>query len=192
MYLQLRIWTNVFLGHIMSFSGYNIRYIKCHFPWQTFWPFALVLSKVRVQRPKWLFSLAPWCHAWPVCCSDIFWMILSLCQLPMLFLVSLLLLFSNAPYFYCTISILKYLLGFFVDHIPFSWNNDLYWHTCSFQIITDYDVGFIAGGGFANFRLLVPRFSYLTTWLVFVDFSTWSYECSLFSFALHFLAYVKV
>ena len=43
--------------------------------------FTLVLSEVRVRCPVWMFSVVHWCHAFEVCCSDVFLMIFGIIKL---------------------------------------------------------------------------------------------------------------
>jgi hypothetical protein len=57
--------------------------------------FTLVLSKVGVQCPRWLFSLVNWFHTFQVCCSGIFSMNFDMVQLPVLILALLLFLHSS-------------------------------------------------------------------------------------------------
>jgi hypothetical protein len=66
-----------------------------YFPWLTFSPFTLVLPQICVQFPVWLFSVVPLCHAFPVCCSSIFWMIFRWFHSFLIFIVSHLFLRST-------------------------------------------------------------------------------------------------
>jgi hypothetical protein len=61
----------------------------------------------------------------------IFWMILKCFQSLQLLLVSPYLLIPHTLYFYCKVLIFQNLLSFFFNHIPVSWNCDIYQHTCS-------------------------------------------------------------
>ena len=78
-------------------------------PCWIFCSFTLVLSKVSLQCPVWLFSVLPWFCAFPVCCWGTVWMISRLLYLYILLLLSLCLLST------CTIFLLSGLqiLGFF-------------------------------------------------------------------------------
>jgi len=46
-----------------------------------------------------------WFHAFPTCCSAMFWMILEWFELPLVLLVSLLFFIPHVLFFYCAIFI---------------------------------------------------------------------------------------
>jgi hypothetical protein len=70
---------------------------KSYFTWQTL--FTLVPSVARVQCPIWLLSVLPWCRAFQVICSRIFWMISRCFQPLLLLLVSILFIHSTCDTF---------------------------------------------------------------------------------------------
>jgi hypothetical protein len=61
------------------------------------------------------------------------------------------------------ISIVRYLyfkiFSFFFNHIPVSWNRDIYQH-CSLFIIAYCNVWLVVGGGPVRLYLLVPQYGY--------------------------------
>ena len=76
------VWTILwlpFVVHVMLFL-HNYSFVT----------FISVLCAVRVQCPVWLFCVVPWCHAFPVCNSDIFWVIFEIVPFSPIILVTLL------------------------------------------------------------------------------------------------------
>jgi len=47
------------------------------------------------------------------------------------------------------------LFGFFFNHISVSWDCNVYWHSCSLFIITDYNVWFVVGDSSVSLLLLL-------------------------------------
>jgi hypothetical protein len=60
-------------------------------------------------------------------------------------------------YFYCKVLLFQNILSFFLNHIPVSWNCDVYHHTCSLFIIAYYNVWLVI----VSLYLLVPQNGYL-------------------------------
>ena len=54
----------------------------------------------------------------------------------------------------------------------------VYQQTCSFFIITDYDVRFIVTDGSVGLHLLISQYGDLISITCFHDFGTWSFQCS--------------
>jgi hypothetical protein len=52
------------------------------------------------------------------------------------------------------------LLTFLLNHIPVSWNCDIYQHTCSFFIVAYYNVWLVIGDGAVSLYLLVPQYGW--------------------------------
>jgi hypothetical protein len=86
-YLQLYVWKKLCSSgeFLQLFCDYKIIYIHIYIyiwniyyscPWETICTLTLALSEVWVQCPLWLFTLVACCRPLPVCCLDIFWMIL--------------------------------------------------------------------------------------------------------------------
>jgi hypothetical protein len=50
-------------------------------------------------------------------------------------------------YFYCKVLIFQNVLSSLTNHIPVSWNCDIYQHTCSLFIIAYYNVWLVTGDG---------------------------------------------
>ena len=46
----------------------------------------------------------------------------------------------------------------FYNHISVSWNCNIYQHTCSLFIITNYNVWFVVGNGSVSLHLLIPQY----------------------------------
>jgi hypothetical protein len=51
----------------------------------------------------------------------------------------------------------------FLNHIPVSWNCNIYQHTCSLFIIAYYNVWLVNGDGPVSLYLMVPQYGYLTS-----------------------------
>jgi hypothetical protein len=49
------------------------------------------------------------------------------------------------------------------NHIPISWNCDIYQHTCSRFIIAYYSVCLVTGDGPVSLYLLLPQYGYVTS-----------------------------
>jgi hypothetical protein len=50
-----------------------------------------------------------------------------------------------------------------LNHIPVSWDCDIYQHTCSLFIIAYYNVWFFTGDGPFSLYLSIPQYGYLTS-----------------------------
>jgi hypothetical protein len=64
------------------------------------------------------------------------------------------------------------LLRFFLNHIPVSWNCDIYQHTCTLFIIAYYSVWLVIGDGPVSLYFLVPLLLWLL--LLFLPSFRWS------------------
>jgi hypothetical protein len=50
-----------------------------------------------------------------------------------------------------------------LNHIPVSWNCNIYQHKCSIFIIAYYNVWLVIGDGPVSLYLLFPQYGYLTS-----------------------------
>ena len=80
----------------------------------------------------------------------------------------------------------------FLITFSFSWNCNVYKHTCSLLIITDHNVWFVAGDSSVSLYLLIPQYVYLASLTCFYWF--WHMFIPLFFVQLYpcFLEYVEV
>ena len=102
----------------------------------------------------WLFFARPWCRALPVCCSGIFEWFLDGPDCFCCFLRHFYCYILHALYFCCKVFILQDLLSLSLDHIHINWNCSIYWHSCSFSIITCCDIWFNIYERFGRFALV--------------------------------------
>jgi len=58
----------------------------------------------------------------------------------------------------------------FLNHISVPWDCNVYWHTCSLFIITDYDVWFVVGDSSVSLYMLIPQYGYLASLTCFCWF----------------------
>jgi hypothetical protein len=68
---------------------------------------------------------------------------------------------------YCKVFIFQNLLSFFLNHIPVTWNCDIYQHTCSLFIIAYCIIWLVTGDGPVSLYLLVLPYGYLTPSTIF-------------------------
>jgi hypothetical protein len=66
------------------------------------------------------------------------------------------------------VNIFQNLLRFFLNHIPVSWNCDIYQHSCSHFIIAYYNVWLVTGDGPVSFYLLVPQYGYIIIIIIII------------------------
>jgi hypothetical protein len=102
------LWLQIMV-YVVLFSTINVLYVY------------ITISEACAQRPVWLFTVFPGCHASKICCSDIFWMILRWFQLPLLWLVSLCLYITHTIIIIIIITIIILLLSTFLTPQQFSW-----------------------------------------------------------------------
>jgi len=81
----------------------------------------------------WLFTAVPWFHAFPVCCSGIFRMILRSFQLPLLLLASLLFLNSTSVTFLLQSLCISFIIFVFSELAMFIFQYHALWYVGYFS-----------------------------------------------------------
>jgi hypothetical protein len=88
-----------------------------------------------------------------------------------------------------------------LNHIPVSWNCDIYQHTCSLFTVACYNVWLVIGDGPVSLYFLVPQYGYLTSsacfywfWYMFIPvflcLTVPLFSCICWSVAVHSLYHV--